>query len=40
MSIANYSSSSAPWAIDLEAMRARGMTVLVKSNWLVKDIEN
>ena len=25
--------------IDSEAMRARGIIVLVKSNWLVKDIE-
>ena len=28
----NYSSSSASWAIDSEAMRVRGITVLVKSN--------
>ena len=29
------------WAIDLEAMRARGIIiVLVKSNKLVKNIEN
>ena len=30
------------WAIDLEAMRARGIIiiVLVKSNYLVKNIEN
>ena len=28
------------WAIDLEAMRARGIIVLVKSSWLVKNIEN
>ena len=39
----NYSSSpngpSASWAIDSEAMRARGMIVLVKSNQLVKNIE-
>ena len=27
-------------AIDLEAMRARGIIVLVKSNWLVKNIDN
>ena len=27
------------WAIDSEAMRARGIIVLVKSNWLVKNIE-
>ena len=26
----------AEWAIDSEAMRARGIIVLVKSNWLVK----
>ena len=30
----------AEWAIDLEAMRARGIIVLVKSNYLVKNIEN
>ena len=29
----------AEWAIDSEDMRARGMIVLVKSNWLVKDVE-
>ena len=29
----------ASWAIDSEAMRARGIIVLVKSNWLVKNIE-
>ena len=28
----------AEWAIDSEAMRARGIIVLVKSNWLVKKI--
>ena len=28
----------AEWAIDSEAMRARGMIVLVKSNYLVKNI--
>ena len=28
----------AEWAIDSEAMRARGIIVLVKSNWLVKNI--
>ena len=28
------------WAIDSEAMRARGKIVLVKSNQLVKNIEN
>ena len=27
------------WAIDSEAMRARGLTVLVKSNKLVENIE-
>ena len=26
-------------AIDSEAMRARGIIVLVKSNWLVKNVE-
>ena len=30
----------AEWAIDSEAMRARGIIVLVKSKWLVKNIEN
>ena len=30
----------AEWAIDLEAMRARGIIVLVKSSWLVKNIDN
>ena len=29
----------AEWAIDSEAMRARGIIVLVKSSWLVKNIE-
>ena len=29
---------SASWAIDSEAMRARGIIVLVKSNYLVKNI--
>ena len=28
------------WAIDSEAMRVRGIIVLVKSNQLVKNIEN
>ena len=28
------------WAIDSEVMRARGIIVLVKSNYLVKNIEN
>ena len=28
------------WAIDSEAMRARGIIALVKSNKLVKNIEN
>ena len=27
------------WAIDSEAMRARGITVLLTSNWLIKYIE-
>ena len=30
----------AEWAIDSEAMSARGIIVLVKSNLLVKNIEN
>ena len=30
----------AEWANDSEAMRARGIIVLIKSNWLVKNIEN
>ena len=30
----------AEWAIDSEAMRVRGIIVLVKSNQLVKNIEN
>ena len=30
--------SKAEWAIDSEAMRGRGIIVLVKSNWLVKKI--
>ena len=29
----------AEWAIDSEAKRARGIIVLVKSNYLVKNIE-
>ena len=29
----------AEWTIDSKAMRARGIIVLVKSNWLVKNIE-
>ena len=29
----------AKWAIDSEAMKARGIIVLVKSNQLVKNIE-
>ena len=29
----------AEWAIDSEDIRARGMIVLVKCNWLVKDVE-
>ena len=28
------------WAIDSEAMRAIGIIVLVKSNYLIKNIEN
>ena len=28
--------TEAEWAIDSEAMRARGIMFLVKSNWLVK----
>ena len=27
------------WAIDSEAMRARGIIALVKSSWLVKNVE-
>ena len=27
-------------SIDSEAMRAKGIIILVKSNWLVKNIEN
>ena len=30
----------ASWAIDSDAMGARGIIVLVKSNQLVKNIEN
>ena len=30
----------AEWAIDSEAIRARRLIVLVKSNWLVKNIGN
>ena len=44
--INNYFSSpsgfrvnSAEWDIDSEAMRARGIIVLVKSNYLIKNIE-
>ena len=33
-------SIAAEWAIDSEAMRTRGVIVLVKSNKLVKNIEN
>ena len=29
----------AEWAVDSEAMKASGIIVLVKSNWLVKNIE-
>ena len=32
--------AKAEWAIDSEAMRARGIIVLVKCNKLVKNIEN
>ena len=32
--------AKAKWASDSEAMRARGIIVLVKSNYLVKNIEN
>ena len=31
---------NAEWAIDSEAMRSRGIIVLIKSNYLVKNIEN
>ena len=37
---ARMGSESASWAIDSEAMRERGIIVLVKSNWLVKNIDN
>ena len=30
----------ASWAIDSEAMRPREIIVLVKFNWVVKNIEN
>ena len=33
-------SIAAEWAIDSEAMRARGIIILVKSNRLIKNIEN
>ena len=34
-------SIAAEWAFDSEAMRVRGIIIaLVKSNWLVKNIEN
>ena len=33
-------SIAAEWAFDSEAMRARGIIVLVKSNYLVKNIES
>ena len=33
-------SIAAERAIDSEAMRAKGIIILVKSNWLVKNIEN
>ena len=31
---------NAEWAIDSEAIRARGIVVLVKSNQLVKNFKN
>ena len=31
---------NAKWAIDSEAIRARGIVVLVKSNQLVKNFKN
>ena len=34
-----YMRPRAKWPADSEAMRARGIIVLVKSNWLVKNIE-
>ena len=37
-SVFNNYSSSPEWAIDSEAMRARGIIVLVKSNYLVKKV--
>ena len=33
-------SPKAEWAIDSEAMRVRGIIVFVKSNYLLKNIEN
>ena len=33
------SESKAEWAIASEAMRARGIIILVKSDWLVKNFE-
>ena len=33
-----YESIEAEWSIDSEPMRARGIIVLVKSNYLVKKI--
>ena len=37
---ARMSIESASWAIDSEAIRVRGIIVLVKSNQLVKNMEN
>ena len=34
-SIAHEAEGQAKWAVDSEAMRARGIIVLVKSNYLV-----
>ena len=39
-SIAHIVRPKAEWAIASEAMRARGVIVLVKSDLLVKNIEN
>ena len=32
-------STAAEWAVELQAMSARGIIVLVKSNYMVKNIE-
>ena len=32
--------AKAEWAIDSEAIQARGIIVLLKSNYLAKNIEN